>query len=469
MKRTLSILLVVILAAASLATAQGVTPIDESRALLEDERNTVEIVRQFGPSVVAVNVTAPFGLGGTRFQLPFGFEDLPERFFRQPGEESEQDQDLLEQLEQELRDRFGDDFDLDDLPEELREQLENLPGGGFRFEFGRPPGFDFRLPQPFRQGSGSGFVIDEDGRIVTNYHVVQPALLPQSNELREGAEISVSFPGVDDPIAVRVVGANPSFDLALLEQLDGGLPEGIAALALGDSDLVEVGHKAIAIGNPFGLASTVTSGIVSAVGRTLPSVGEVPILMIQTDAAVNPGNSGGPLLNSSGEVIGINTAIVPGNGGAFGGGAFAGVGFAIPSNLLAENLEVLLAGGFTDVFGTRPRIGVTVRNLQSYPESVRQSLSLPADGVMVVDVQAGAPGAEAGLRGASFTVDVDGQQLPAGGDAIVSVDGEAIDDASELQNAVFSRQPGDIVTLGVVRAGEQIEVQVALEVVPREN
>ena len=455
MKRALVTLMLATLVVGGLAITQGVAPINEPRALLEDERNTVEIVREFSPSVVAVNVMAPIRRGGFRF-LPFDFlpEDLRERLERLPDGGFRFD--ILPLPE----DESGEDFSFEDLPEDLRERLERLPDGGFRFDFGRPFG-----SEPRRRGSGSGFVIDEQGRLVTNYHVVQSALLPRSSELLEGAEISVSFPGVDEPVQVRVVGVNPSFDLALLEPLDDSQLEGTSPLVLGDSDLVEVGQKAVAIGNPFGLASTVTTGIVSAVGRTLPSVGQVPIPMIQTDAIVNPGNSGGPLLNSSGEVVGINTAIVPGRGGT----SFAGVGFAIPSNLLRRSLNELLAGGFTEVFETRPRIGITVRNLLSYPEAVRQSLHLPDEGVMVVEVQAGGPGEAVGLRGASFTVNVDGQEFPAGGDAIIAVDGEPVQSASDLQEVLFAHEPGDTVTLAVVRGGEQIEVSVTLEIVPREG
>ena len=399
------------------ALTQGVSPINLDRSLLEDERNTVEIVREFGPSVVAVDVIAPLSRGNGS---------------------------------------------LGDLSDRLRERLEKEPKGGFQFEF--------RMPQedrPARQGSGSAFLLDSEGHIVTNFHVIQAALIPETNDLRDGAEINVIFPNVVDPIAVRVLGANPSFDLAILVPLDGKLPEGVIPLQLGDSDLVEVGQKAVAIGNPFGLSSTVTTGIVSAVGRTLPSVGQIPISMIQIDAAINPGNSGGPLLNSSGEVVGINTAIIPGNSGPFSRGAFTGVGFAIPSNLLADNLEILLSGGFTDVFEARPRIGITVRNLGSYPDSVRQSLSLPDGGVMVVEVQIGGPGDLAGLRGANFTVNSEGQEFPAGGDAITAVDGQPIEDATSLQELVFSRSPGDTIVLTLVRNGEITDMSIMLEVVPR--
>ncbi|UCH26627.1 MAG: trypsin-like peptidase domain-containing protein, partial [Trueperaceae bacterium] len=374
----------------SLAAAQGITAIDESRALLENERNTIEIVNSLGPSVVAVNVT-----------------------FTRTSSIGEPDEGAEERSE-----RAPFDFDIPGLTPEMRERLRERFPDGFDFRF-NPFGED---AQPFRQGSGSGFVVDEEGHIVTNYHVVSSALEQNSSELREGAEITVTFPGRgDERLGARVLGANPSFDLALLELIDpNSIPEGVEPLVLGDSDGVLVGQKAVAIGNPFGLQSTVTSGIVSAIGRNLPSVGEVAIPMIQTDAAVNPGSSGGPLLNSSGEVIGINTAIIPGNGFGPGNGAFAGVGFAVPSNLLAENLELLAGGGFTDVFTTRPRIGIAVRNVQAFPENVRNTLQLPDRGVVIFSVQEDSPGAQAGLRGSQFTVNVDGQELPAGGDVITA-------------------------------------------------
>ncbi|MAZ53610.1 MAG: peptidase S1 [Trueperaceae bacterium] len=421
MRKHLVAIIIIVLVGAGAALTQGVSPINSARSLLEDERNTIEIVREFGPSVVAVNVIAPLSRG-QGFNGPLG-----------------------------------------DLSDRLRERLQRDPKGGFKFELDAP-----KQDRPARQGSGSAFLLDSEKHMVTNFHVIQAALLPETNELRDGAEINVIFPNVEDPIPVKVLGANPSFDLAILVPLDGKLPEGATPLLLGDSDLVEVGQKAVAIGNPFGLASTVTTGIVSAVGRTLPSVGQIPISMIQIDAAINPGNSGGPLLNSSGEVVGINTAIVPGNGGPFSRGAFAGVGFAIPSNLLADNLEILLSGGFTDVFESRPRIGITVRNLRSYPESVRQSLSLPDEGVMVVEVQTGGPGDLAGLRGANFTVNVEGQEFPAGGDSIIAVNGQPLEDATGLQELVFSRAPGDTVVITLVRNNEIMETPIVLEVVPRE-
>jgi S1-C subfamily serine protease len=320
---------------------------------------------------------------------------------------------------------------------------------------------------PSRQGSGSGFVVDNGGHIVTNYHVVQSALESNSTDIREGAAISVSFSNEEDEFEARVLGVNPSYDLALLELINPeDLPADASALPLGDSDAVMVGQKSIAIGNPFGLASTVTTGIVSALGRDLPSVGRINIHMIQTDAAINPGNSGGPLLNSSGEVIGINTAIIPGNGGGFGTASNVGVGFAIPVSLLVDNLETLSAGGFNDVFSTRPRIGISVRDVTIFPENVRRTLQLPDEGIVVLAVEEGGPGDKAGLLGSQFNISIDGQDIPAGGDVILAIDGVAIEDVQTLQETVFSKEPGDVVSLTILRDGEESQVDVTLDVVP---
>ena len=182
-----------------------------------------------------------------------------------------------------------------------------------------PPKFRDLLPFlgeeiPIRQSAGSGILVNVEGIgasfIVTNFHVVQESLVPGTTEPLEGASITAVFPGQsEDPIPLQVVGANPSFDLALLTALNPqDLFPDLAGLTISDSDEVQVGQKVKAIGNPFGLEFTVTSGIVSAIGRFVPSVGQITIPTIQTDAAINPGNSGGPLLNSRGELIGINTS-----------------------------------------------------------------------------------------------------------------------------------------------------------------
>ncbi|MFA5552660.1 MAG: trypsin-like peptidase domain-containing protein, partial [Trueperaceae bacterium] len=207
---------------------------------LEDERNTVQIVADRGPSVVAINVE----VRGNRVNP---FEEL-ERLFP--------------------------NF----LPPQFREQY---------------------LGPQVQQSSGSGFVVAPD-ELVTNYHVIEGALDGASLELREGASIKVVFAGSSEEFDVRVVGANPDFDLALLELVDGNaIPASAVPLEIADSSTAQVGQKVVAIGNPFGLQSSVSQGIISAIGRELPSIGQIEIPMIQTDAAINPGNSGGPLLDSS--------------------------------------------------------------------------------------------------------------------------------------------------------------------------
>src|SRR5690625_2752745 len=257
--------------------------------LLEYEQNTVDIVERYGPSVVAVDVTIA-GRTVSASQLP-----LPD-FFR--------------------------DF----MPPQ------------FHFPFQR------ELEVPSRETAGSGFVIDADAHILTNYHVIAGALEDSAITISEGSDISVSFPG-GESLPVEVIGVSSIYDLALLRLSDPAeLPEGVNPIELGDTDALRPGQKAIAIGNPFGLDSTVTMGIVSAVGRHFPYIGEVEFPLVQTDAPINPGNSGGPLLDSSGRLIGVNTAIIP-TVSATGDRGNLGIGFAVPADIVASTLPDLRAGG----------------------------------------------------------------------------------------------------------------------------
>lgn len=401
-----------VLAMALIALVSTPALADDLEHLQPDERNTVEIFQRYGPSVVAIEVEV-------RGERVDPFERIPEGM----------------------------------IPPQFREF----------FERDRPRG-----EAPRRQGAGSGFLIDSDGHIVTNYHVIRNALEEEGVELREGASVKLSF-AEHDAVPARVVGANALYDLALLKPEDpGAVPEDAEPLTLADSDQALVGQKTIAIGNPFGLSSTVTTGIVSGVGRDLPGIGQIEIPMIQTDAAINPGNSGGPLLNSAGEVIGVNTAIVPGGGGLTGRGGSVGVGFAVPSNLLQESLGEMEEGGLTDLT-SRARLGVMVAGLEGYPEGIRERLNLPERGVMVVDVESGSPAEEAGLQGASFEVSVQGRAMPADGDVITHVNGEAVSEPRELQRLVFARRAGDSVTLTVLRDGAEREFEVELREVPREQ
>ncbi len=405
----------------STAGAQGVvTPPDRAASLLQDEANTIEIVNTLGPSVVAINVE----VRGQRV-------------------------DPLSEL-------------IPNLPDQLR-QFFTIPS--------------YPVPE-VQQSSGSGFVIDDELHIITNYHVVQEALQSDSIEPRQGATITVSFPGADEPFPATVVGANPDVDLALLEVGGSGLPTGVLPIPLADYDSVQVGQKVIAIGNPFGLQSTVTQGIVSAIGRELPSIGRVEIPMIQTDAAINPGNSGGPLLDSSGRLLGVNTMIVPGRA-ASGSAANIGIGFAVPSSLLQEALEGLRAGGLVGtyadavqadaVIGDRPRIGITGASVEDYPEEARAALNLPEHGIVVFEVSPGGPAAEAGISGPAYQAAIGNQTFPAGGDIIVGVNGDAVETIRELQSLVLASEDGDTLTLEVWRNGQTRDVEVTLRVVEQET
>jgi S1-C subfamily serine protease len=332
-----------------------------------------------------------------------------------------------------------------------------------RAEEGSPFGRFFADDEAIPQGSGSGFLIEyeDDPFLVTNYHVVEAALEPATAELRDGAEISVTFPSDEDPVAVDVVGVNPAFDLALLQATDASSLPAATPLAIADSDALEVGQKTIAIGNPFGLASTVTSGIVSALERFVPTIGNVPVPMIQTDAAINPGNSGGPLLDSSGQLIGINTALINPQGRSF-----AGLGFAVPSNLLVESLANLETGGVTDISSLRPRLGISAQPLDILPFEVRAELGLPDDGVAVIEVQPGSVADKAGLRGSEDTIVVEqGFEIAVPGDVIVAIDGRKVDEVEDItQTVTFGAQAGDELDFTVVRAGVEIDIQVRLEV-----
>ena len=235
---------------------------------------------------------------------------------------------------------------------------------------------------PIARSSGSGFQIDVGGAsfVVTNFHVVQDTLEQGTSEMRSDATIVATFSdGGASEVSLNVVGVNPSFDLALLEATGGSTLPNVEPIPLGDSDLVLKGQKTIAIGNPFGLGATLTTGNVSSVGRFVQSIGEVSVPMIQTDAAINPGNSGGALLSSSGELIGVNTAIFNPEAAAF-----AGIGFAVPSNLLLEALANLELGGVSNLLDTRPGFGASLGSLEFLPADIREAAELPSTGVAVL-------------------------------------------------------------------------------------
>ncbi|MCX7938059.1 MAG: trypsin-like peptidase domain-containing protein [Thermoflexales bacterium] len=294
----------------------------------------------------------------------------------------------------------------------------------------------------FGGGNGSGFVIDPDGYIVTNNHVV------------EGAEsIDVTFAD-GERLRARLIGRDPYSDLALLKVERSGLPY----LELADSDQVRVGQRVVAIGNPFGLAGTMTLGIVSAKGRTLSEGGGAGSFanpdIIQTDAAINPGNSGGPLLDLRGRVVGVNTAIRTAGQTVLGQPVNSGIGFAVPSNTVRRVVKALLEEGRVRY----PFLGIqgAVR-----VNEVAEELGIPLkDGVMVLGVQRGGPVARAGLRGAQ--VDARGN-IVVPGDVIIAFDGQPIRDYEQLiSRLVANYKPGDRVTITVWREGQELDLQVTL-------
>jgi 2-alkenal reductase len=292
-------------------------------------------------------------------------------------------------------------------------------------------------------GAGSGFVLDQDGYIVTNNHVVDGATLV----------IVVFFNGLE--AHAEIVGTDDDSDLAVL-QVDA-LPEGVHPLPLADSDQVQVGDWAIAIGNPFGLGSSMTLGIVSAVGRSIRSgVAQFSIPQaIQTDAAINPGNSGGPLLNLDGNVIGVNAQIL-----TAGTNANSGVGFAIASNVVRHIVPTLIATGTYQW----PWLGVEGTDL-NLPIMEANDLDTQ-QGAYIVGVVEGGPAERAGLRGSTGTATVAGIEVPTGGDVVVEADGQPVASFNDLLIEVAYKTPGDEINLTVLRDGQREQVVVTLEARP---
>jgi S1-C subfamily serine protease len=290
-----------------------------------------------------------------------------------------------------------------------------------------------------QQAQGSGFVYDEAGHIVTNEHVV------------DGADsISVRFWN-GQTYKATLVGTDPSTDLAVI---DVDAPSSVLhPLALGDSDSLQVGEGVVAIGSPFGLENTVTAGIVSALHREMTAPNNFTITdSIQTDAAINHGNSGGPLLDLSGNVIGVNAQIESDSGDN------AGVGFAIPSNTVKSIVSQLVSSGNVE----HAYLGVGIATVSP---SVASELGLPV-GVELTDVRAGTPAADAGLEGADSSRTIAGQDFPTGGDVVTAIDGKAVTDATALSSAIDTHKPGDTVTITYVRDGQTETVKVTLATRP---
>jgi 2-alkenal reductase len=305
-------------------------------------------------------------------------------------------------------------------------------------------------------GFGTGFVYDTEGHIITNDHVVQGA---------NSAE--VDFPSGLKTTA-SVVATDPDSDLAVIK-VDVAADQ-LVPLTLGNSDQVQVGQSVVAIGNPLSdngavLSNTMTAGIVSALGRTMESLHQTStgdffstVGMIQTDATLNPGNSGGPLLDLNGNVVGINRAIetTTSLSSATGEPANVGIGFAIPINIVKQVVPVLIKQGHYDY----PYLGLTF--LDNMSLSMMDALGLKnSAGVYVRDVTAGGPGDQAGIRAGTQTTSIQG--LEAGGDLVTAVDGHSINNFNDFYSyLVTNKQPGDTVVLSILRDGKQMDVTVTL-------
>ncbi len=294
-----------------------------------------------------------------------------------------------------------------------------------------------------REGSGSGSIIDDKGHILTNNHVISDAQKMEVT-LADGSK----WPA-------KLVGADPDNDLAVIKI--NAPPKKLKPLPFGDSKKLRVGQKVLAIGNPFGLGLTLTTGIISSLGRTIRSeVGTTIEDVIQTDASINPGNSGGPLLNSQGEIIGVNTAILSPTG------ASVGIGFAIPGNTAKRIAAELIAKGFVSY----PYLGAVVHTI--IPQFAK-ALGLKVDkGAMIVEVTRGGPADKAGLKGATKQAQIGNFLHPLGGDIIVQVDGTPINSADELIRYLRERKIGETITLKIIRNGKFQEVKVTLQERPKD-
>jgi S1-C subfamily serine protease len=290
------------------------------------------------------------------------------------------------------------------------------------------------------EGAGSGSIIDEQGNILTNYHVIANA-----------EKLSVSF-GSGKNYPAKVVGRDPDTDLAVIKLLETP-KEALTVVPMGDSDKLIVGQKVLAIGNPFGLDRTLTTGVISGLQRPIRAQNGRPIEgAIQTDASINPGNSGGPLLDSHGRMIGINSQIESPSG------ASAGVGFAIPINIAKRIVPQLISNGEV----RRPKLGVTTRAVESLSNQVRLPVS---SGALIINVLPDSGASRAGLRGIVQTEDGDVEI----GDIIVGLDGQKVSNNDDLYRSLDKRQVGDTVNVEIYRDGKQMTVPVKLTDTPATN
>jgi S1-C subfamily serine protease len=289
-----------------------------------------------------------------------------------------------------------------------------------------------------QQAQASGFVIDKDGHVVTNYHVVEGA-----------KKVQVSFSD-SELMDATVIGTDPSTDIAVLK-IKGAWARSLTPLTLGSSSAVQVGDAVVAIGNPFGLERTVTAGIVSALQRRIKAPNGFQIdEVIQTDAAINHGNSGGPLLNANGDVIGVNAQIESESGGN------VGIGFAIPIDTVKDVASQLIKEGKVE----HAYLGIEMATINS---DLADNFRVPVDkGVLIQQVRPGSPAAQAGLQGGTTQVVLAGLTYRLGGDVITKADGQTLETSDQLASVVTSKQPGDSLDLEVHRGQETLNVTVEL-------
>ncbi|RPI24215.1 MAG: PDZ domain-containing protein [Acidobacteria bacterium] len=303
--------------------------------------------------------------------------------------------------------------------------------------------YNFFLEAIPREGVGSGFFLDSNGHIATNYHVIQ-----------EAQRLEVTIYGQTQGIKASVVGVDPTNDIAVLK-IDCP-KEGCRPLKLGSSKDLKVGQKVLAIGNPFGLERTLTTGIISSLGRTIESRRGVIDEVIQTDAAINPGNSGGPLLNTRGEVIGINTAILSRSGD------YAGIGFAVPVDTLARIVPDLLEHGKV----LRPYWGAQGRPLdERLANALRkeQLMEVPVDeGFLVEVVRPGGTADQAGILGGSERVFWNYRPLIVGGDIITEIGGKGVSTLNDIENILEDKRPGNQIHITFYRNGKKVSKDIEL-------
>jgi S1-C subfamily serine protease len=298
------------------------------------------------------------------------------------------------------------------------------------------------------QGSGSGSILDKEGHILTNYHVVRGANKLYADEL----EVSLAN---NNKYKAKVIDADPDNDLALIK-IDAPR-ENLTTIPLGESKGLHVGQKVLAIGNPFGLDRTLTTGIVSGLARPIRSemTGKLIEGVVQTDAAINPGNSGGPLLNSRGQMIGINTLIYSPSGGS------VGIGFAVPVDTAKRIVSDILQYGRV----RKPDLGIDSIPLNA---QLARALELSvSEGLMVIGVVSGAAAQKAGVKGPTDEVQIGRYVIPVGGDIIVSIDGQKIISRDDLDRALNNKNVGDSVQVEVMRGNRRTTLTVQLAELPR--